>query len=1394
MISAKPVTITNSVSSTTYNGVTSYATLVGNSGFTTNVALVGSDAIGSVTQATTVSGNAVSGIAQAGTFVSTPSAAVLSTGTLSNYAFTYMPATNTVAKANLAITGTASTSGNIYNGNAYTSAYTTSFLGSDAASATITGMVSQTNAGTYTSALQVSGAVLSNYNTPVITDASYVISPKPITYTTAGATGTYGTLSTLSTPSFVGVVGSDDPGATVTAYSGASPVVLSSTTNAGSYAQRVSALSNGNYAIASTGNTVGNLVISPKTITYTTTAATGTYGTLSTLSTASFVGIVGSDNVGATVTAYSGATPVTMSATTNAGTYTQEVSALSNGNYQIASTGNTIANLVISPLAITITGTDHQVTYNHNAQTNSGGTFTIGSGSATPISGSNIPTGVGSQGFTLSGYGSGTNASSTPYADSFVLTANNGTLANNYNVTVTNNGSGLTINKASLTLTGTKAYNGSATISGASLTVTGVGSETFTATGLADLTTKNVQTNQQLANINGLSMTANGAATLDNYLPLSVANTSVSVTPLVITLTAPSITKTYDGGYTYNMTSNDLTTMSTQLVGGDRVTAASVVFTGNNPNVGRDKSVSLNSATISDGNGGANYTVTLANSSTSEVTAASLTVTANNATKFVTQTDPTGYNGVVYSGFVNGETASSALSGTLTVTRSNASINSAGSYTGVLTPGGLTANNGNYTITPVAGNLTIAPADQLLVEVTPVTTNYGTAPTYTATAKYLTCSVAGCPSSGSVNVIHSLSPVISGSAFSVSDGAGGSAAFTITPVSASNSSSGNINVGGYQLSAGAVTGTSANFSNTVALTGALTVSPLTLAASQLGVSGVTKVYNGSNAISGLTLNTSATSSTILNGDAVTVMGTGTYADANVGANKAVTVAVGLTGADAGNYVLSNNQLTANIGTITQLASVTYTGASGGNWSNASNWAGGAIPTLSNVATVIIPAATTVVYDTANLRALTPTSAITDNGTISFTAVSPTAFANNVSGTGSIAVSGLGAVTLTGNNTYSGGTTIASGSTLIAGSANALGSNAVTSSGGTFATSSGVMLSSLTMNGAVTLGSDIASSGAQVYNGPVTLGQSVILLAPTSSITFNNTVGDTATTYASYVAKHNANTINTYNFIVVASRININADITTYGAQTYGSTSNHSAVYIGDNGTNGRTRTLVSEDPAVTFWGTVDDATANTHNLVVKAVTYTGIDTPTIDFKSDIGQSAALLSLTATTGQQATTGTPVFTDTSTNSANYVGTVSIMGDVTTQSDQTYTGRGVVLGNGNANQEQAFKTNAGNVTFNVGTSGLTASNNPMTVTFDLSGGTHSSLTSSGISYSDKGVTVTSTSSSEGLAGLIQVSSDRSAKDITAQTRTGKATVEVFDATVRCNDQAVKASKECS
>jgi hypothetical protein len=189
-LNAKAIIITNTANNTTYDGVTSYATLVARTGFT-NTALVGADAIGSVTQTATINGRAVNGVAQAGRFIATPSAAVLSTGTAGNYRFSYVPATDSVAKANLSINGIASTSGNIYNGNAYTSAYTTTFLVSDAVSATITGMVSETNAGTYTSSLGVTGAVLANYNTPAINDASFVITPKAIIITNTASNSTF---------------------------------------------------------------------------------------------------------------------------------------------------------------------------------------------------------------------------------------------------------------------------------------------------------------------------------------------------------------------------------------------------------------------------------------------------------------------------------------------------------------------------------------------------------------------------------------------------------------------------------------------------------------------------------------------------------------------------------------------------------------------------------------------------------------------------------------------------------------------------------------------------------------------------------------------------------------------------------------------------------------------------------------------------------------------------------------------------------------------------------------------------------------------------------------------------------------------------------------------------
>jgi hypothetical protein len=772
----------------------------------------------------------------------------------------------------------------------------------------------------------------------------------------------------------------------------------------------------------------------------------------------------------------------------------------------------------------------------------------------------------------------------------------------------------VSLTEAVLTGTGTQTYSGTVNFAGHALIVTGVNGETFTASGSASLSNKNVQNNQQLSDIVGITLVGNAGASLLNYQPFNVSNTSVSVTPKTVTLTAPIVSKVYDGGYTYNMTSADLSNMSSQLVGGDTVSAASVVFTGNNPNVGLNKSLSLQSATLNDGNGGNNYNVSYAASTSSQITPATLSITAANAVKFVGQSDPIGYKGVLYNGWVNGED-STALSGTLTIARSSPSNNSVGTYT--LTPSGLSANNGNYAINYLPGNFTVVGTNTLVLNVTSTTATYGAAPIYTVSAQYL--------QSDGVTVT-SLSPSISGNVITLSNG-GGISQLTLTPLLASLSGSGNTKVGAYNLAAANQSLSSSNF-NSVVVAGSLSVTPLSISVSELGVSGLTKVYNGSAAISALTLDTTRANSRIAEGDIVTVTGTGYYANANVGTNKTITVNVGLSGADASNYKLSSTQLVNNTGTISMLESVTYTGPLGGLWSDSNNWAGGALPILGNVGLVVIPNNKSVIYDSANLTYLTPTSTINNNGVLSINGTNPTFMTNAISGSGALSVTGVGVVTLTGSNTFSGGITIGTGSTLIAGSSTALGTGTVTSVDGSFGESANTILTSLTINGPVNLISDIRTHGSQTYNGIVTgKGTELLLTAGTSSmITFGDRVGTQYITFGDFLARTSPPSIT--NLTVTAGTILIKGDITTFGTQTY-----NGAVLISDNGSNGMTRTLLSEDPAITFNGTVNDSVFNTHNLIVKAISLDPTQIPVIDFNGSVSTVNRLASLTAITGIQ-----------------------------------------------------------------------------------------------------------------------------------------------------------------
>jgi filamentous hemagglutinin family protein len=96
-----------------------------------------------------------------------------------------------------------------------------------------------------------------------------------------------------------------------------------------------------------------------------------------------------------------------------------------------------------------------------------------------------------------------------------------------------------------------------------------------------------------------------------------------------------------------------------------------------------------------------NYTINFANGSLT-VSTVPLTVTANGFSKIYDGLAYSGGNGVVYSGFVNGETAS-VLGGALAYGGSSQGAVNAGSY--AITPSGLTS--GNYAISYANGALTV---------------------------------------------------------------------------------------------------------------------------------------------------------------------------------------------------------------------------------------------------------------------------------------------------------------------------------------------------------------------------------------------------------------------------------------------------------------------------------------------------------------------------------------------------------------------------------------------------------------------------------------------------------------------------------------------------------------
>ena len=284
--------------------------------------------------------------------------------------------------------------------------------------------------------------------------------------------------------------------------------------------------------------------------------------------------------------------------------------------------------------------------------------------------------------------------------------------------------------------------------------------------------------------------------------------------------------------------------------------------------------------------------------------------------------------------------------------------------------------------------------------------------------------------------------------------------------------------------------------------------------------------------------------------------------------------------------------------------------------------------------------------------------VTANSTIIATVNNNLNLLGVISGSGGITKSGSGTLTLSGSNSFTSSVNITAG-TLSAANNNSLGSTPnLISSSGTFKTTSGVVLPSLTTSGAITLSSGIVSTGAQIYNNNVVVkagsratpaeisttnsdisfkgtlkgegnakARSLNIDAGTGNVLFGDRVGYA---FNDEVVNINNTADSFYKLEVDANEITIKGDVMTYEEQIY-----NGDVLIGSTATNGTTRTFLSMDPKVEFNGTVNDTVKGKHTLIAKAIEIDrGANSiPVVNFNSTVGRSVALAGYNGLTGYQ-----------------------------------------------------------------------------------------------------------------------------------------------------------------
>jgi hypothetical protein len=208
----------------------------------------------------------------------------------------------------------------------------------------------------------------------------------------------------------------------------------------------------------------------------------------------------------------------------------------------------------------------------------------------------------------------------------------------------------------------------------------------------------------KLVTVTGVTLTGADAG---NYTVSNPTGITANITAKALTISGMTAnSKTYDGTTAATLSGGSLVGVET----GDAVTFSGTATFINGKNVGT--ALPVTGVITLAGADKDNYTVSFPAGLTASITAKTLTVTADNVNR------PTGVDNppftASYLGFVNGETAVTALTGSPSLTTSATITSPKGTYPIIAAVGTLSAINNNYSFIFVDGTLNVGLASQTI--------------------------------------------------------------------------------------------------------------------------------------------------------------------------------------------------------------------------------------------------------------------------------------------------------------------------------------------------------------------------------------------------------------------------------------------------------------------------------------------------------------------------------------------------------------------------------------------------------------------------------------------------------------------------------------------------------